>query len=164
MSYNNNSGVRPIIAPHYHCDNSLVYNQYMNYDNYDHRYNTSYYPTINQFDQRYNTYDPITGEYRRSGVHNPYVVRYMSGGQYLRERRPILCCAFCRKKIPVNCLTISLIVSLMLLMMFSFIHLIVDANTTKTAINSDLLLEMIWIMILSCAQHFISSNNPLFIL
>jgi uncharacterized membrane-anchored protein len=95
------------------------------------------YPT-----QQYSTYDPVTGEYMRDGQQTnqiPLITNYM------RERESIVCCKFCQTKIPVNCLTVSLTSSLMLLMMFCLIQLIVDANS-KNAINSVLVKEMILIM------------------
>lgn len=138
MSFHNS--VRPVIAPHYHCNNGEPHSQ-----PFDQEFGQNLNQPINSYVNQYNTYDPITGEYQRSGqLINAN--RFITGGQYIRERRQIICCGFCQKKIPVNCLTITLITCLMLLMMFSLIHLIVDANS-KTAISSELLREMIWIII-----------------
>ena len=126
------TSVRPIIPPHYHYDNSLPVSQPV-YHNFD-----------DDIQHRYPTYDPITGEHMTSGqVIN---TRLIAGGQYIRERRPILCCKFCQKKVPVNCLTISLMSSLMLLMMFSFIYLLVDTNN-KSAVNTAVLEEVIWFLV-----------------
>jgi len=100
------------------------------------------YPTVNAIPQQYSTYDPVTGEYLRSGEQTNQIPLITN---YVRERRNIICCKFCQTKIPVNCLTVTLTTSLMLLMMFSLIRLIVDSNS-KNAINSVLLEEMIWLM------------------
>jgi hypothetical protein len=140
MSFHNS--VRPIIAPHYHCDNSLTSHQpiHHNPNNLNPYYNFLMYPYVNPI-QQYSTYDPVTGEYLRAGQQTnqmPLITNY-------RERESIICCKFCQTKIPVNCLTVSLTSSLMLLMMFSLIQLIIDANS-KNSINSVLLKEMIWIM------------------
>lgn len=90
-------------------------------------------------------YDLITGEYRyRSEHHNQYTL----SSNYIDETEPPMCdntCQWCQIRLPFNCLTISMITSLMLLMMFGLFQAILATNT-KTQINTSLFSDMIFIM------------------
>lgn len=110
-------------------------------------------------------YDLITGEYRyRSEAQNqsPLLTNYAG------ETEPPMCentCTCCQVKLPFNCLTISLITSLMLLMMFSVFKMILG-TTPKSNVNMSVFEDMIWLLIIissifllltivkySCLQH-----------
>lgn len=89
-------------------------------------------------------YDLITGEWRYRNSENFNHSPLLS--QYQGEVEPPMCddtCNCCKTKLPFNCLTISLITSLMLLMMFGLFKLLLGAKP-NSSINLNLFQDMIW--------------------
>lgn len=89
-------------------------------------------------------YDLITGEWRYRNSENFNHSPLLSN--YAGETEPPMCentCECCQAKLPFNCLTISLITSLMLLMMFGLFKLLLGAKP-NTTINMNLFQDMIW--------------------
>ena len=98
-------------------------------------------------------YDLITGEYRYRSVDNGVSnTNYNNPSQHLSnyagETEPPMCentCKCCQIKVPFNCLTICLITSLMLLMMFSMFKMLLGSKPKNIA-NMNLFQDMIWLM------------------
>lgn len=91
-------------------------------------------------------YDLITGEYRyRSDNYN----QSSSLSNYIGETEPPMCentCKCCQVKLPFNCLTISLITCLMLLIMFGLFQAILSTSNSKNPVNTTIFSDMIFLM------------------
>lgn len=93
-------------------------------------------------------YDLITGEWRYRNAENVNHSPLLSN--YAGETEPPMCentCECCQAKLPFNCLTISLITSLMLLLMFTLFKLILGAKP-KNTIDMNLFQDMIWLTLI----------------
>lgn len=159
--------IQPLMDRHYHYDTSpyaamSAYAPQPYVDPYPPSpYTTSAYaaqlhpaydPQNDPMGRRYSSpqmgyYDLITGEYRYRSE-NPNASPLLSN--YAGETEPPMCentCKCCQVKLPFNCLTISLITSLMLLMMFTVFKMILGTKT-KTNVNMSLFEDMIWLMVI----------------
>jgi hypothetical protein len=113
------------------------------------------YPYLDVYPNIYHPYDPITGEYikplqplERNLSQSLVTTGYNS---YDNESDSVLLCCDCwRFRIPVNCLTLSLFINLVLLVLFTLIkfHLIDPKNTSK---NTGALIEEIIFILLFTA-------------
>jgi hypothetical protein len=138
------TSVRPIIAPHYHYDNSDAHNSHP----IAHNSEPFLYNYVRPVQE--NRYDLVTGEYLR---HNQQNNQTLFNNNYLFERRRI-CCKFCERTIPVNWLTISLFTCFIFLIMLTIFQVAINSNAKKYEIKSLFLQEFIWI--LSCIVIFLS--------
>lgn len=113
--------------------------------------NAVYGDSNNPMARRYSSpqmgyYDLITGEYRYRSEANFNQSSLISN--YVGETEPPMCentCKCCQIRLPFNCLTISFITCLMLLIMFSLFQAILATNT-KNPINTTLFSDMIFLM------------------
>lgn len=165
-------GIRPIMDPHYHYDHPSPYEQNgewnyynndnnNNYDNSVHQANASYYPQMDSMDPEYRAamsrrfsspqmgyYDLITGEYRYRSEANQSSQSPLQTN-YAGETEPPMCentcCKCCQVKVPFDCLTICLITSLMLLLMFSLFKMLLGAKP-KNPVNMNLFGDMVWLL------------------
>lgn len=99
-------------------------------------------------------YDLITGEYRyRSDNFN----QSSATSNYIGETEPPMCentCKCCQVKLPFNCLTISLITCLMLLIMFGLFQAILSTSSSKNPVNTTIFNDMIFLMSLLTVIFF----------
>lgn len=171
-------GIRPMMDPHYHygqgpmaaptyhddpySNQMLMMQQHQspnnlldpNYDaqmgrRYSRRYSSS--PQMGY-------YDLITGEYRYRSSGDQQNQSPLPSSYQGDSGEPPMCadaCACCQVQIPFNSLTICLITSLMLLLMFSLFKLLLGSkdhskspnkNHTSAAVNMGLFQDMIWLM------------------
>lgn len=150
-----NRGIRPVMDPHYHYDHT---SSYFATDQQAHFEQPNVHLSPMEQDYRANMarrfsspqmgyYDLITGEYRyrsNNDAHNQSPLL----SAYAGETEPPMCensCKCCQAKVPFNCLTICLITSLMLLLMFSFFKLMLGTKPRPT-VNVQLFQDMIWLM------------------
>lgn len=171
-------GIRPMMDPHYHygqgpmaapsyhddpySNQMLMMQQHQpsnqlldpNYDaqmsrRYSRRYSSS--PQMGY-------YDLITGEYRYRSSGDQQNQSPLPSSYQGDSGEPPMCadaCACCQVQIPFNWLTICLITSLMLLLMFSLFKLLLGSKDhskspnkkhTTAAVNMGLFQDMIWLM------------------
>ena len=166
-------GIRPMMDPHFHYGHEVMAAPTYHDDPYSNaqmqmmqqpnQLDPSYQdPLSRRYSRRYSSpqmgyYDLITGEYRyRSSADQQNQSPLPSS--YQGEMEPPMCentCACCQVQIPFNWLTICLITSLMLLLMFSIFKLLLGSkdyskspnkNQTTAAVNMSLFQDMIWLM------------------
>ncbi|CAG2117370.1 unnamed protein product, partial [Medioppia subpectinata] len=115
------------------------------------------YPYLDVYPNIYHPYDPITGEYikplqplhpSKRFKNRSQTVVTASGAHYNdTDSETLLCCDWCALNIPVNCLTVSLITNIVLIVLFTIIkYYFIDPKATSK--NTSALIEEIILILL----------------